>query len=367
MQKWNRQPCLDGDSGWDMKAWISSVLAGLLPLRAFFIGLGAALLLAVAAPGVGASGGVLHTEKLTGWAVAAIFLIQGLQLPAGEVRKGLASWRVHLFCQFWMFGVFPLMGWAMVTVWGALLTPVMRTGLLYLCVLPTTVATNAAFSTRAGGNTAVALFNIVVGNFAGVFIAPAALAWLLNRGSGTSVDIRPLIETLALQLILPFVIGQLLRLRLAGWVQQYRGWLRETGSVMIFFIIYAAVCNLLAGKNGEVPSAGLGPVVAATLGLLVIGKLLCWFSLKATGWDHGLRVAAFYSASQKTLAAGLPVAGAVYAAAGPDAGLPPLALLVLPLMVFHIGQLVLGALLIPVVSEGQGRRVSASSSRTSSV
>ncbi len=333
-----------------MKAWVQSVVAGLLPLRTFFFGLAAALFLALAAPELGASGGALGTQHLTGWAVALIFLIQGLQLPAAEVRRGVSFWRVHLFCQLWMFVAFPLMGWMVVSVAGQALDPVARTGLLYLCILPTTVATNAAFSQRAGGHGAVALFNIVVGNFIGVFIAPLFLTWLLQIETGTSADLRPLIQALMLQLIIPFAIGQVVRLRFANVIDPRKGALRELGSVLIFFIIYASVCNLVAGQKGAVSWETMGPVVAATLGLLVLGKALCWQVLRMIGWSHDIRVAAFYSASQKTLAAGLPIAGAVYAAAGPGNEFPPLALLALPLILFHIGQLVLGALLIPVLA-----------------
>jgi len=337
-----------------MKAWVQSVVTGLLPLRTFFLGLATALVLALAAPELGASGGVLQTQHLTGGAVALIFFIQGLQLPAAEVRKGVSFWRVHLFCQLWMFVAFPLMGWTVVSVAGEALDPVARTGILYLCILPTTVATNAAFSQRAGGHGAVALFNIVVGNFIGVFIAPLFLTWLLQKETGTSADLKPLVQSLMLQLILPFAIGQVVRLRHAGVIDPRKGALRELGSVLIFFIIYASVCNFAAGKNVEPSWEGMGPVAGATLVLLVLGKALCWQVLGMTGWSHEIRVAAFYAASQKTLAAGLPIAGAVYAAAGPGNDFPPLALLVLPLILFHIGQLVLGALLIPVLA-GQKR------------
>jgi solute carrier family 10 (sodium/bile acid cotransporter), member 7 len=328
-------------------------MAGLWPLRTFFFGLAAALFLALVAPEVGASGGVLRTQHLTGWAVALIFLIQGLQLPASEVKRGVFFWRVHLFCQLWMFVVFPLMGWMVVSVAGEALDPVARTGLLYLCILPTTVATNAAFSQRAGGHGAVALFNIVAGNFIGVFIAPLFLTWLLQKETGTSADLRPLIQALMLQLIIPFAVGQVVRLRFADVIDPRKGILRELGSVLIFFIIYVSVCNLVTGQKGAVSWESTGPVVAATLALLVFGKALCWQALRVTGWSHDIRVAAFYSASQKTLAAGLPIAGAVYAAAGPVNDFPPLALLALPLILFHIGQLVLGALLIPVLA-GRG-------------
>lgn len=319
------------------------------PLLPFFAGLGFVLLAAWVAPGVGAKGGPLHTEKTTGYAVMIIFLIQGLQLPAGQVRKGFAAWPVHLFCQSSMFVLYPLLGWLMATIYGPWLDPGQRIGLLFLAILPTTVATNAAFSAQAGGNTATCLFNIVVGNLAGVFIAPLWLAWLLVRGAGASVDVWPLVLSIVTQLIIPFAVGQFFRQWLADWVGRNRRLLREVNFWMIFFIVYAAVCNSLSRPTGP-GGGGLLPVMAATLSLLIVGKITIWLLLGRFHWAHDLKVAAFYASSQKTLAAGLPIATAVYAATTGNGHLPPLAVLALPLIIFHIGQLLIGALLIPVVA-----------------
>jgi sodium/bile acid cotransporter 7 len=171
---------------------------------------------------------------------------------------------------------------------------------------------------------------------------------MLARGAGTGVDAGPLVRALALQLVLPFLLGLAARGWLAEWAQRRKAWLREAGSVLIFFMIYAAVCQYLAGPTGRMlPGAGVGVGVAL---LLLGGKALCWAALGATRWPREWRVAAFYAASQKTLAAGLPMAGAVLAALGPTAAPVPLAVLALPLILFHIGQLIVGALLIPVLA-----------------
>ncbi|MDX6765838.1 MAG: bile acid:sodium symporter [Candidatus Methylacidiphilales bacterium] len=327
----------------------------LRPLWKFFAGLAVTLGLALFLPAWGAPGGWMHPGISGGWAVALIFLIQGLLLPAREVGRGLSAWPVHVFCLVWMFVVFPLMGAMLVALAGATLEPVHRVGLMFLCFLPTTVATNAAFSSRAGGNAAVALFNIVVGNIAGLFIAPAALVWLLHQDGGVRVHPAPLVNTILFQLVLPFALGQVLRTRLAGWAARHQSSLRESGSVLIFLIIYFSLCRLSADGHGTSSGAALGWLVGLTLGLLGVGSFLCWRALGCFHWPHDLRVAAFYAASQKTLAAGLPMAGAVYAAAPHVADLPPLAVLAVPLVVFHIGQLVLGALLIPVLAQGGDR------------
>lgn len=324
-------------------------VAALAPLRGFFVGLAVSVAAALAAPEWGAKGGPLRTEVFTGWAVAGVFFLQGLQLASAEVRRGLGAWKVHLFCQAWMFLAYPLMAGLLVLVFGRWMDDAARTGLLYLAVLPTTIATCAAFAARAGGNGAVALFNIVVGNLAGVVLAPAVLVLLLERGSGAGVDPVPLFRVIGLQILLPFVVGQAARRVLARWAAARTAGLRAVVSGLIFFILYAAVCNLAAGAT-RAAVGGSGLAAGMALLLLCLGHGLAAGVLARTGWPQDLRVAAFYTASQKTLAAGVPMAGAVYAVAGEDPALPPLALVVLPLVVFHVGQLALGAVLIPVLA-----------------
>lgn len=318
----------------------------------FLCGLSVVLALAAWLPWLGKSGGPLRTEWTAGVAVAAIFLMQGLGLPLDAVRRGISAWKVHLFCQGWMFLAYPLLGWAVVLAFGGALEPAHRIGLLYLCFLPTTIATNAAFSAKAGGNAAVAMFNIVAGNLIGVFVAPAALSLMVARGAGAEVDARPLLVTIAWQILAPFAAGQVLRARGAAWAARRKAWLREAGTACIFFILFAALCNLFASGSGAHDVRSLAAPAAATLALLALSKGLCWGALRALGWPREYRVSAFYSASQKTLAAGLPMAGAVYAAAGAGSGFPPLALVAFPLVFFHLTQLLVGALLVPALSRG---------------
>lgn len=336
--------------------WFSpqQIWAALKPLRPFFLGLFLAVVLALLAPSLGARDGPLQTRHLTGWAVALIFLVQGLQLPAGEVRRGFTFWPVHVFCQAWMFLVFPCFGFLLTWLLADGLPAAFRIGLLYLCFLPTTVATNAAFSTQAGGNGAVSLFNIVVGNLAGIFISPAVLAWLLQQRAGVEIDLRPLLQTLAWQIVLPFLLGQLGRRRLAEWIESKKHLCRITNNYLIFFIVYAALCNFLTSHHLPDRGTGLGILLLGTLALLGGGSLACWLILRKLPWKQEFRVSAFYSSTQKTLAAGLPMAGALYVAAGNDATLPPLALVILPLLLYHIGQLILGALLIPFFQQHPG-------------
>ena len=326
------------------------ILSLLSPALSSLYGIGIALTLAFIAPQLGSHGGALHTEILIGIAVFIIFLVQGLQLPTEQMRRGFAAWPVHLFCQVWIFIVFPLIAWGLIQLPEIPLDEAGKIGILYLSILPTTIATNAAFSSRAGGNTAAALISIVLSNLIGALLCPTILAYLLTQKGNMSIRVTPLLLTLTWQLLLPFAIGQILRFKIHPWVEKRKRLLKNTGTVLIFFMVYVAVCNLLGNeKHLPLTNSNLG-AIGLTLLLLGIEKFFCWKVIRFQRWPHEFKVAAFYAASQKTLALGLPIATAVYAASSNPSALPPMAIILIPLLVFHIGQLLLGALLIPFLS-----------------
>ncbi len=322
----------------------SSTVRLLRPLRTFFAGLGVVLLAAWFFPETGAKGGLLQTPWTTQAAVMVIFFVQGLQLPSNEIRQGLLAWKLHLFCQSWIFLGVPLVallvGWPL-RQW---IPAELQVGLLYLAFLPTTIATSAAFTAQAGGNSAAALFNICAANFFGLFLAPTWLAWLLASGEAASPDLGPMFLKIIWQLLLPFAFGQLCRVRLQDWAAARRQVLSQLNTWLIFFIIYAALCGFrLAPPSGQ----GAGLLLAAvgwSVALLLGVNALCALHLRALAWPLSWKSAAFFVSTQKTLAAGLPIAGAVMA--GRTEG-PPLAVVILPLLIYHIAQLILGAFLIP--------------------
>ncbi|MFX7784851.1 bile acid:sodium symporter, partial [Acinetobacter baumannii] len=76
-------------------------------------------------------------------------------------------------------------------------------------VLPSTVQSSIAFTAIARGNVPAALCSATVSNLAGIAMTPLLVGLLLNaRGSGFSVQA---LEGIALQLLLPFALGQCAR------------------------------------------------------------------------------------------------------------------------------------------------------------
>lgn len=305
----------------------------------FVLSLPAALGLAWLVPQAGASGGWLRSEITTRAGVALIFLLQGLTLPAAAMRAGLGQWRLHAVIQGITFLAFPLLGLAWDALAGPWLSPDLRMGFLYLCVLPSTISSSVVLTTVAGGNAVGAVFNAVLSSLLGLVVTPLWVAWLM-RSAGRSQPLAPVAAEICLLVLAPLVLGQVARLRLRSWAEARKKWLGHLSSGVILFIAFAAFCNSVQARTWSRQGAG---VLAATLLGTVFLFLVAWGLAEALSAWAGLswpdRVAAAFCGPQKTLASGLPLAKILFGTH------PGLGLILLPLMIYHPLQLVVCGLL----------------------
>ena len=130
----------------------------------FMLGMPVAVALAWIAPAGGATGGPLHAEVTTKLAVAVVFFIQGLTLPGKALVDGASQGRLHLGVQGFCFLVFPLLGLAMDALIGANLSPDLRLGFLFLCVLPSTIIRSSAIRLCQGGRRHDQLYSLLQQN-----------------------------------------------------------------------------------------------------------------------------------------------------------------------------------------------------------
>jgi solute carrier family 10 (sodium/bile acid cotransporter), member 7 len=295
--------------------------------------------LAFAMPGVGAAGGPLRSEWTTRLGVALIFLFQGLLLPTSALRSGTARWPLHALVQGFTFVGFPVLGLALDALMGRFLTPDLRLGFLFLCVLPSTVSSSVVMTSLAGGNTVGAIFNAALSNVLGVFVTPLWVAWLMKSG-GTQPDLGAVVREIAVLLILPLVVGQGLRWKLAGWADARKRLLGNASSVLILFLVYAAFCNSVQSRFWS--GLGSGVLWTASAGVGVIFALvmaLVFGAARVARLDRGDRIAAAFCAPQKTIAAGIPLAKAIFGSH------PGLGLILLPVLLYHPLQLIVCGLL----------------------
>ena len=107
-----------------------------------------------------------------------------LRRPPVARRGGLGGparqWRLHLAVLLSTFALFPALGLGLKALASTSLPPALITGVLFLCVLPSTVQSSIAFTSIARGNVPAALCAATVSNMLGIVLSPVLAAWLLH-------------------------------------------------------------------------------------------------------------------------------------------------------------------------------------------
>lgn len=324
---------------------LSCFCLAVLKRNAFVMGLGAAVILAWLTPKWGARGGVLHSELWMRLGVVVIFLAQGFNLSTASLASGLINWRLHVFTQGWISLGAPLLALGGITMFGAHLEPDLRIALFFLSILPTTVSSAVALIAEAEGDVAGGIFNTVVSNLLGVVVVPAAVVWYVSVSEeAASLPLWPTLRSTITVLLLPFVVGRLLQSPLHRIARSIKAVTRPVSQAIICFMVYASFATSFRDAVWETVGftfAWHGLVAAC--GLLAALSTLAWASGRVLFPAAPDRIAAFYCGSQKSLAAGVPYATAIFSLGsnGPDAGA-----VLLPLLFYHPIQLFLGAGLI---------------------
>jgi solute carrier family 10 (sodium/bile acid cotransporter), member 7 len=294
----------------------------------------AAVGLAWLAPAPGAHGGALHPELLNKLGVALIFLLHGLALSPAALKAGTMRFRLHLIVQLSTFVLFPLLGLLLLTLLRTELTGALRTGVFFLCALPSTVSSSVALTALARGNVPAAVFNATLSSVLGIFLTPLWLG-LVGGVAGRGLPLGQVMLDLVLWLLLPLVLGQLLRPMFGAFAARHKPQINRIDRGTILLLIYTSFCDSF--KAGIWAGHGLRPIIIVVLlsSALLTAVMLATAALcRAAGLPVEDRIVGVFCGSKKTLASGVPMARLMF---GAD---PGLSLILLPIMVYHPLQLV---------------------------
>lgn len=288
-----------------------------------------AVIVAIIAPVSGAAAEAFSIA--TSIAIALLFFLYGARLSPAEALAGFKHWRLHLVILAFTFVMYPLIGLALHPFSGS-----MADGILYMTLVPSTVQSSVAFTSIARGNVAGAIVSASASNLIGVIVTPLLVMLLMGAGGGAAVDTQVFID-IALQLLLPFVIGQLARKWVKDVAAHQATKIVDRGSITM--VVYSAFsAGMVAGVWQSVQWTQI-------LALCVFSALLVIIMLALTRWIAGLlgfnredRIAIEFCGSKKSLATGLPMASVIFGTAN-------LGLLILPLMIYHQIQLMICSLL----------------------
>ncbi|TAN80272.1 MAG: bile acid:sodium symporter [Magnetospirillum sp.] len=306
---------------------------------AFLIGLVSVVALAWLVPGLGRGGGVLHMDQITGYGVALVFLLYGLTLPPERLKAGMLNWRLHTLVQTSTFLLFPLLMWGIAAALAGRVHPDLLLGFFFLAALPSTISSSVAMTSIARGNVAGAIFNATLSSLIGVVLTPLWVNWYL-AASGGSLDLGRVLTKIVLLVLLPIVIGQLLRPWLHGWIDRNMRWLKTLDRATILLIVFNSFSDSVAdGVWAEHGGDTLGLVAggAVTLFFAVFGllTLVCrWL-----GFSREDAIAGVFCGTKKSLATGVPMAKIMFGAS------PVLGMVIAPTIVYHLIQLIAASII----------------------
>jgi sodium/bile acid cotransporter 7 len=298
--------------------------------RSFLFALIAVLLAGIGWPAaMGPIAGRLNGDVI----VACVTFLMALPLATGAlvgaVRRPGPAWLGAAINS----GVAPPLGWLA----SLALPPELAAGVVLAATVPCTLATAAVWTRSAGGNDAVAFLVTMITNLSCFLVVPAWL-WLFI-GVHATIDVRKIVTSLLLLVVLPIIVAQVLRQwRLIGESATARKHLLSRAAqfgVLLMVFAGAVKCGdkLQSVENSKLLStANIFTMVAAVAAVHTVLLVLGWRSAKLLNIRRADAIAVAFSGSQKTLVVGTYLAAAV----GP--------LVILPMVAYHAAQLIIDTL-----------------------
>lgn len=270
---------------------------------------------------------------LTKASIMLLFFMHGAKLSPEAALAGARHWRLHAVVFFSTFVLFPFLAVSFHRVAPALLPPALWTGFILMSATPSTIQASIAFTSVAGGNVPAALCSASASNLIGTILAPLIVGVLLARSAPLSADAM---LAIVLQLLVPFVAGQLLRPWIGAWIARHRLVSRSVDYGSILLIVYTAFsAGIVNGIWHQVDAAQLVRLAAMNATLLAIVMTTLTFASRRLGFSRPDEIAIVFCGSKKGLAAGVSIATVLFAG---HAGLA-----IIPIMLFHQIQLMVCA------------------------
>jgi sodium/bile acid cotransporter 7 len=285
-------------------------------------------------------------------AIGLLFFLHGARLSRDVVIAGFLHWKLHLTILAATFVLFPIFGLAAGVLVPTILPPAFYTGILFLCVLPSTVQSSIAFTSIAGGNVPAAICSASASNIFGMFLTPL-LAGVLFSASGHAGFSLDALQSILLQLLAPFILGQVLQPWIGDFIRSKKKILMPVDRGSILMVVYLAFSESVnEGLWKTMSLRDLGVVIAVNIVLLALVLLTTMYGSRWLGFSKEDEIAITFCGSKKSLASGVPIATVIFA--GQNIGS-----IVLPLMLFHQIQLMACAVIAQRYADARKKQASA--------
>ena len=288
---------------------------------------------------------ILPLKRITDIGIGFIFLFYGLKLSPSQFKMGFLNYKVHILIQLSTFIAFPLLAFLFIPFFEEGTGSELWLALFFLAALPSTVSSSIVMVALAKGNLPTAIFNASLSGLIGIVVTPLWMSFFMKNA--TDLQFGEVLGKLFVQIILPLVIGLLLQRYLGDLARKYSRQLSLFDKSIIILIVYSSFCTSFTSNLFETVSLEeflklLGLIVIM---FAVIYSGLGWIS-KALGFNTEDSITAKFCGTKKSLVHGSVMVKIIF---GNSANT---GLLLLPIMIYHILQL----LVIAVFAESYSRR-----------
>jgi sodium/bile acid cotransporter 7 len=228
----------------------------------------------------------------------------GLGLKTEEFAKAFQRFKFNLFVQCFNFGVVSsvVYGVSRGLVGAGAIAQGLADGMVVCASLPVTINMVLVLTKASGGDEAAAIFNAAFGNMCGVFLSPVLILGYL--GVTSNVNMVEVFYKLALRVVVPVIVGQILRntsKTVVDFVMKYKKNFKQVQQYCIIFIVYAVFCRTFE-KESQSSIGDIFIMIAVQFALLCSLMLLAWFALKLVFPNEPkLRVMGLFGCTHKTV------------------------------------------------------------------
>lgn len=331
-----------------MSSIYEDMLTRLLRRHWFILGILLVIVVGAIEPSIGVAVSFGSTTRTV--IVIVLFLIAGLTLPSESIGRGLRNLRLHATIQAFIFLIHPLFYLALTATLSGLIPAEIRTGIIALAVLPTTISSCIVFTQSADGNTVATMFNAALANIAGVILSPLLLSLLL-RATDYAIpagELWNILRKLALNMLLPIAAGQVLRRATVGFVTANKKKFGVASNILILAIIFLTFSSTASDPEFVASlSTMILPFGVLAVSHLVLVGLAYLVARPLFRFNREDTISVLFAAPQKTLAMGAPLLS-VYFASAPQL----LGFALLPLIFYHMWQLIVAGFLkgLPIMA-----------------
>lgn len=319
---------------------------------------------------------VTASELVVSVCVAIVFLLHGASISLTDLWNTLnKSFSAFVLCVFLSFVVAPLVALVAYSLPLGLESGDTHmawiSGIIFTFSLPPSSISSIVATTTASGNEALALCFSTIGNVLGMIVSPLLIQALVPSNKLYHLrSSRAFMLRLAFTILLPFFLGQLLQ-AVVNWAAKssrgqedskrsshvaaatvmcvdpielqsnfvWRSRMRYVSYIVSMFLNYAVFAGLfhvshVPGEN-KIPDL-LGGIALVELSLHLVLCCAAWGLSSLLPMTPEDRIACFYASVQKSEILAAPLLSQVFA------NDPRLALLIVPSVVYHLMQCVVG-------------------------